>query len=486
MKKNNKTWWPSMAAAPPLVLFVFLSGPIGFAGSGTVLADELSDILEGFYASESEAQELSDVLGGFEADGDIQPDDEVALSSPSPLHLSGSVGVAGAVNLVSHRRPPETNDRKGLAKLRGELDLTADLNLGGSWRARTAGQAFYDTAYSMRGRDNYTSQTLDEYEQEAELGEAWLQGSPLPGLDLKIGRQIVVWGKSDNIRVTDILNPMDKREPGMTDIEDLRLPVTMSRLDYSIDRWTLTGIVVHEVRFDKWPAYGSDYYTSASLLPEEEKPGFSLENQELALAVNGTFSGWETSFYAAHFFDDSAHVELGPDGEYKRVHARITMLGTAASLARGNWLYKAEAAWFSGLEFAALPGEEKSRLDVLAGVEYAGFTDTTIGLEAANRHLFGFCECLEAAPDSAKENDFQWALRISRDFFHERLETLLLVQAYEPLGQGGALERLEFTYDLSDHWEAAAGIVLYQPGDKPALEDMDECNRLFFRLHYAF
>jgi hypothetical protein len=396
------------------------------------------------------------------------------------------MGMAGAVNLASHRRPPGKNDRKGLAKLRGELDLTIDLDLTGFWRLRAAGKAFYDPAYALGGRDNYTRRTLDAYESEAELGEAWLQGSPLPSLDLKIGRQIVVWGKSDNIRVTDILNPMDKREPGMTDIEDLRLPVTMTRIDYAVGYWNLTGIAVHEVRFDKWPVYGSDYFTSETPLPGEETPAFALDNQEAGLALSGIFSGWDASFYAARVFDDTAHLELNQNGEYKRIHARITMLGTAASLARGNWLYKFEAALFTGLEFAALPGETKSRLDVLAGVEYAGFSDTSISLEAANRHLFGFREYLEASPDSADENDFQWALRISRDFFHERLEGLLLVQVYDPLGQGGALERMELTYDLSDHWEAAAGLVIYQAGDKPIFKNMDEANRLFFRLHYAF
>jgi hypothetical protein len=59
------------------------------------------------------------------------------------------------------------------------------------------------------------------------------------------------------------------------------------------------------------------------------------------------------------------------------------------------------------------------------------------------------------------------------------LEVLTLVQAYEPLGQGRAPERVKFTRDISDHWEEAAGLVLDQPCDKTALAHLDECNRLF-------
>ncbi len=482
MIKNQNNQMRFIFGVLLFLLFIALHGP--------VQADALDQVLEGFDATESDTTDhrdtLGDVLEGFEAPEDRVFSDEADSSSQSPVHLSGAAGLAGAVNLVSHQRPKGSENRQGLAKLRGELDLTCDLTLGRTWRARATGTAFYDAAFRLNGRDNYTEQTLDQYEHEAELGETWLQGSPLSGLDIRVGRQIVVWGKSDNIRVTDILNPMDKREPGMTDIEDLRLPVTMTRLDYSLGQWVVTGIAVHEIRFDKWPVFGSDYYTSDTILPEEETQKSSFDNQELGLSIAGTFSSWETAFYWARLFDDTSHMELVSDGTCKRLHARITMLGTAVSLARGNWLYKAEAALLDGLKFAALPGQDKTRLDVLAGIDYSGFTNTTITLEAANRHLFGFQDSMAQSPDYAREDEFQWAFRISRNFLHDRLETVLLVQSYEPLGQGGALERLMCTYDLTDHWEATMGVVLYQSGDKPAFKDLNECNRLFFSVHYSF
>ena len=81
---------------------------------------------------------------------------------------------------------------------------------------------------------------LDAYEQESELREVYLQGALASALDIKVGRQIVVWGKSDNIRITDVLNPIDNREPGLVDIEDVRLPLTMSRLDFYFGDWGLS------------------------------------------------------------------------------------------------------------------------------------------------------------------------------------------------------------------------------------------------------
>ncbi len=65
---------------------------------------------------------------------------------------------------------------------------------------------------------------------------------------------------SDTLRVLDVLNPLDNREPGRADIEDLRRPVTMVKLDWHIGRnWRLTGIAIPEIRFDDLPALGTDF-----------------------------------------------------------------------------------------------------------------------------------------------------------------------------------------------------------------------------------
>ena len=83
----------------------------------------------------------------------------------------------------------------------------------------------------------------------------------------------MVWGKSDNLRVTDVLNPLDNREPGLVDIEDLRLPTTMTKLDLYLGDWNLSGMVVHEVRFNKAPALGRRLLSPGLLPPGRGDPG---------------------------------------------------------------------------------------------------------------------------------------------------------------------------------------------------------------------
>ena len=101
---------------------------------------------------------------------------------------------------------------------------------------------------------------LDDYEWEADLQDSYLEGPLLESLDLKIGRQVVNWGRSDTLRVLDVLNPLDNREPGRADIEDLRCSVGMVKLDWHIGRsWRITGIAIPEMRFDDLPSFGTDF-----------------------------------------------------------------------------------------------------------------------------------------------------------------------------------------------------------------------------------
>ena len=56
-----------------------------------------------------------------------------------------------------------------LTRLRSELKLELDADLSPDWQARVSGHGFYDFAYTINGRDNYTDEVLDNYETELEF-----------------------------------------------------------------------------------------------------------------------------------------------------------------------------------------------------------------------------------------------------------------------------------------------------------------------------
>lgn len=448
----------------------------------------------GHISEEADNTTYNDILDGF-GDKTKSPDTEASKETDKKKafrlpydavgSLNGDFKLGSSFNFAHEAPKPDETDYRGLSKLKISLNVELDLNLSHSWRGKITSRAFYDFVYLLRGKDEFTDEVIDLYEKELELGETYLQGSLLPNLDLKLGRQIVVWGKSDYIRITDILNPLDNREFGLADIVDIRLPVTMSKLDYYSGDWNLSCIVVHENRFNKDPPYGSDFFPGSAPLPEEDHLNLNIKNQEYAVALNGIFTGWDLSLYSAYIFDDQAHLEHTSSGQ-RSVHSRIVMAGGAANVAVGSWLLKSEAAYFQGLEFSELPNEKKTRLDILFGVDYSGFSETIISLEFANRHLFDFDKRLEDSPDYLRKNDFQSILRFTHDFLHDRLKLNFIASTFGISAENGAFQRLQFKYEWTDKVSITVGGIIYQSGNSRMFRHIGDNDRLFFEMKYNF
>lgn len=450
---------------------------------------ELESVLQGFDEStDSDGQSggntpLDEVLGGFDENGESTDTTDSFVEAKKPWQLDGALTLGAAYN-YAHKAPPvgET-DYRGLSRLRAKLDLELDITLAEGWRSFIDGYGFYDAAYALNGRDNYPDEVLDAYESEAELGEAWVQGRVNQHTDIKLGRQIVVWGKSDNIRITDVINPLDNREAGMVDIEDLRLPIGMARLDYYVGEWGLTAMAIPEIRFNKNPPLRGEYYPYPMALPKEVVPGDGGENTEYAFAANGIFSGWDLSLYWAQIYDDNPHFTNTATGPVLQ-HSRLTMNGIATNVAINNWLLKAEAAYFSGLTYNSLPGKNLSRTDTLLGLEYSGFSDTTLSLEIANRHINKYEKVL--ANEGLKEDIWQTAVRYQGDFLHARLHLLALLTAFGKGLDEGGFGRYSAAYDIADALTLTGGIVSYEGGEQLPFGAIADNDRLFLDLKYSF
>ena len=466
-----------------LILILF------FLPASQLIADEESNIdelMQGFDDSESLTSEdsLDDLLEGFEEP--IQS--TVTTSTPTVQRNWDLVTLASLSSSYNYQHQAPTADEadyRGLSRLKIKLQPELRYKFNNKWDTVISANGFYDFAYTINGRNQYTPETLDTYESELELREAYVRGTVTNNFDIKVGRQIVVWGKSDSIRVVDVLNPLDFREPGMVDIEDLRLPVTMFKADYYFDQWNLSAIAIPEIRFNKIPAYGSEFYVGSEKPPTEIVPN-DLENIELALALEGIFSGWDLSFYFANYYDDQTHMILNSSNNpIGQKHSQLVLLGAATNIVFGDWLLKIESAFINGLEFAST-NTNFARADILLGVDYAGFTDTTLTVEAVNRKLINYEDVLSTSIDRTEENEGQIALRYSGSFMHDKVKLIGLIAILGTDFDAGAYYRGSIEYEIMNATSVTFGGIAYQSGDNFLLKNIAQNDRLFFDIRYSF
>ena len=453
--------------------------------SNTLLADEnLEDDLGGFGSEE--------LLEGFSDDLETQEEETVVVQSKKS-NLSVSGDVAFKSSLAYHKHEVDGVEYSGINQAQVAFSLQLDYKISDDWKVRISGDTYYDGVYDLYKSNIYNREVLDTYQTSLLLDDAYIQGRITKNIDLKIGHQVVVWGKSDSIRVTDVINPLDNRVPGLTDIEDLRLSVGMLKLDYYVGAWNFSAMVIPESKIMLESAPRGEFFPVDAVFPlgapnpfiELVTPDSSIDNPQYAFAVNGVFSGWDLSFYGADVLDQKWHIN---PATLKREVSRVKMLGSALNIAKGSWLLKSEVAYLDGVKYNSTT-DDKSRLDLLIGFDYMGIKDTVLSMEIANRHIFDYEKQMSeliGRPDYVDEDELQTALRVTRSFENDSINATALLSMFGQTWEYGGFARVWVEVELMDALSSNFGVVDYIDGDKPFTKAIADNDRLFADITYSF
>jgi len=455
----------------PLILSTFLSAEtLDDAMDG--FDDEPTTLSSGSAVTHVETQE-SDVMDGFDEE---EKPRESAKKSHSIVRKSEGNSLTGKVTEQVAYSYHDESPHDNISSLKSSLLLDYEHKFSNGFKFKTNAKAYYDAIYDIRGSERYSKDERDALKSEVELYDAYLEGSLSSNLDMKLGRQVVVWGRSDTIRITDVLNPLDNRRPGMVDIEDLRLPVTMAKFDYFIGDWRVTPIAIVEQRFSKNPPSGSTFNPNPHSIPKSK----SYSDITPALSIGGEFSGWDINLYASQLHDDGGYFRGG-----KIQHDKVNMLGTAINILEGSWLLKSELAHFDGLKYSTTGEKEFKRTDALLGLEYNGIADTIVSYDIAVRNLHDYDEKLQHERLEIKERSYQHAFRISSDFMNATIKGNYLLSLFGSKADEGGFQRAWIKYDIADGIYANVGIVDYIGGSK-RFDSVSNNDMAFMDVTYSF
>jgi len=441
-------------------------------------AETLEDALEGFDDEPTSTSSVSEVAESVEAKDDLMDgfDDEIPKPKKVKKEKSKLADFTGKLTEQTAFSYGDDTPHDNISSLKSSLLLDYEHKFDNGFKVKANAKAYYDAIYSLRGRDKYSKDELDELESEVELFDAYVEGSLTDNLDMKLGRQVVVWGRSDTIRITDILNPLDNRRPGMVDIEDLRLPVAMAKFDYFVGDWRITPMAVLEQRFSKNPPAGSAFNPSATSLPHDK----DYNDVTPALSIGGEFSGWDINFYAAKVRDDAGYFSAG-----KLNHDNVNMFGTALNILNGSWLLKSELAHFDGLKYSTTANKTFKRTDALVGLEYNGIADTLIAYDASVRKIHNYDAQIQNTFLQTQENTYQHAFRVSSDFMNATVRGNYLISLFGSKLDEGGFQRVWLKYDIADGIFANVGVVDYIGGSN-RFDAISNNDMAFLDISYSF
>lgn len=310
---------------------------------------------------------------------------------------------------------------------------------------------------------------------------------------LRLGRQQVVWGKTDGLRLLDLVNPQDLREFILDDFIDSRLPLWMARGDIYVGDDTLQLLLIPDYRpndiagpGDRFePAYlkfiRDQIRKGALTYTEEEEPGGTLKDLEYGFRYNGFAGGWDYSLnYFNSWYDNPIYFIDTAKGELIRRYRRYAMAGGSFSNAFGSFVLRGEFAYNGGKYFSTDSGDllRKDELKGALGLDYT-VGDWLISGQVFESYIDDYEE--EIAFDELTTN-VSFLLNVK--FLNETLD-VKLINIYG-INNSDAMKRLNFTYAVTDAWKVMAGGAVFSGPADSFMGQFDDADRAEMEITYSY
>ncbi len=427
----------------------------------------------------------------------------------SPLSAGGSLRTTESLWV-------ERLEDQPWAKSRRSLDLWARYKED-SWRIEVSGHSEIDLPYWI-ARDDFDEQTFDTYAWQVVPREALLAVSA-GQFEITAGRQLIVWGEGVLLSPVDVVAARDMREPGLSDLEDLRLPVTALRVGWftGSHRVELAGVPEADWGYRSPPAgpYGAvpsliaenPMATNPLVAPLLEGREYAWVHRQDRWALDQMqgFARWRYSgpvdlgIYAASLYDKQGNLALPGAEDFMEpgvielnvVHRRYTMVGHSGTAGVGDFLFRWEAGVDIDRAFdtgdpedptSELKARRTELVNLMGGIQIAAISRTTFDIEVGGGFFPSPLDDL-----LFPVNAVTYGFRGSHTALKERLRL-----GVSCLGSGvdlsmGGLVRADASYEISDGLKAMVGGIVYRPGsERGFLLGLDSHDQVFGQLRYDF
>ena len=388
---------------------------------------------------------------------------------------------------------------KRLDKLQNRLDLKPEASFGGGWEFRGRVLGWYDAAMDIEATNatDLTSAIKQHYRTYLQSKEAYLLYGG-DAFDFRIGQQQIVWGKTDGLRMLDIINPLDMREFMLDDFLDSRIGLWAARLNWYADiggsQHEFEFIVIPDARPMQLAPLGSRWAFAQPAVPAGvavalqggAEPSWRPSDAEAGMAWRANVDGWDLSLNWFYGWKDSPNLQksLTPGLlTLTPVYQRMNTVGGSFSNAFGPMVLRGELAVNIG-EGINKTGTtpltsvgRKTTVNAAFGVDYTK-NNWRISPQLFIRHLPGRDTTIAEDQTSGFVS-----LMISTDYMNEKLKPEV-IGLYDWAG-GSWMLRPKLAYEFSDQIMARLGADLFG-GSTGFFGQFDKNDRVYTEVEYTF
>ena len=318
-------------------------------------------------------------------------------------------------------------------------------------------------------------------------------------LDLRLGKQQIIWGKSDGVFITDIVSPKNLSEFILPDFDEIRIGVTALKADYYIGNNTLEVVWIPIFTPTQMPDKNSLWYPKMQF-PIQPQWDFSqknvepnVDNSEIFAKLSLFSSSIDCEVMGGYMWDDdpAMHITATTDMQTHQIinllitpkYHRLPIVGGSFSTTIGAFVFRGEGAFYFDKYFSTtnlLVDEglaQRDYIHYLLGVD-TSVLDTKISFQFTQQAILDYS-------DEIKSDQYQNMITFlsSKTFFDETLRMELFT--YYDLNENDALIRPKLVYDFADGFEIIGGINFFY-GDSGKFGQFDKNDMAYWKVKYSF
>ena len=342
--------------------------------------------------------------------------------------------------------------------------------------------------------------------QKLDLGlrEAYLD-MYFPSMDLRIGKQQIIWGKADGVFITDIVSPKDLSEFLLRDFDEIRMGITSIKADYYIGDNTFEMVWIPTFTPTKFAPEGSIWRPAMPEFPagvkteidhsrEQVQP--NLKNSEAFAKFSALTEYVDFEVMAGYAWDDDPTMHVVKQFDFSNPqaprltgitvypeHHRLTIGGGSFSTTIGPFVLRGEGAYYAGKYFntrdphAKESVVKKNYLHYLLGLDYT----------LMDWHLSGqfIQQAILDYNDYIKNDQYSnmATFLATKDFLNETLDLSFFM--YYDFNNKASLIRPKITYDFADAFEILLGANLFT-GTEGMFGQFHNNSMVYWKIKYSF
>ena len=323
----------------------------------------------------------------------------------------------------------------------------------------------------------------------------------LDTIDIRVGKQQIMWGKADGVFITDVVSPKNLTEFLLPDFNEIRMGVNSLKLDYSSDNSTFELVWIPMFTPTKIPASDSiwgvkmDIPKGVTIDKSKMKIDPSLENSEIFFKYSLLASAIDLEVMAGYMWDDDPTLHLNKamvDGHPQmsivpEYHRLGVMGGSFSKDIAGMFVLRGEIAYYYDKYFLLntpdkVTGENTTQRDYIhyvVGIDATPFWDIYMSTQFIQRAILNYTDDIQ---NEDFDNTMTFLMR--KTFLRETLDVELF--AYYSITDGDALIKPKIAYKYTDELELSVGAYIFVGDSDGMFGQFEDNNMVYIKSKLTF